>query len=222
MAHFAGLVAGGAHPSPLPHAHFVTTTTYKSLRGARGAIILTDDEGLAKKIDAALFPGLQGSPLLHAMAAKAVCLGEALKPEFKVYARAVLENARGLAAVLRARGFELVGGGTDTPLMLLDLRRQGLKGNAAAESLERAGLTCNKNAVPFDPERPMVTSGIRLGVSAVTTRGFGLAEIRTVGALIADVLDGLAADRGDNGAAEARAVEQVRALTRRFPIYPDG
>ncbi len=222
MAHFAGLVAGGAHPSPLPHADLVTTTTYKSLRGARGGLILSNDEALAKRIDAALFPGLQGSPLLHAIAAKAVSLGEALKPAFQAYARAVLENARALAASLRARDWDLVSGGTDTPLMLVDLRRQGLKGNAAAQSLDRAGLTCNMNAVPFDPERPMVTSGIRLGVSAVTTRGFGVAEIEATGALIADVLDGLRAHGDDNGAAEANAFEQVRAITRRFPIYPHG
>ena len=222
MAHFAGLVAGGAHPSPLPQADVVTTTTYKSLRGARGGLILTNDAALAKRIDAALFPGLQGSPLLHAMAGKAVSLGEALQPEFQAYARAVLENARALAASLQARGYDLVSGGTDTPLMLVDLRRHGVKGNAAAASLDRAGLTCNKNAVPFDSERPMVTSGIRLGVSAVTTRGFGVAEIQATGGLIADVLDGLRANPDGNDTAEADAFEQVRALTRRFPIYPDG
>ncbi len=222
MAHFAGLVAGGAHPSPLPHAHVVTTTTYKSLRGARGGIILTDDADLAKRIDSALFPGLQGSPLLHAVAAKAVCLGEALKPEFKAYAAAVLANARALAATLQDRGYDLVAGGTDTPLMLVDLRRQGLKGNAASASLDRAGLTCNKNAVPLDPEKPMVTSGLRLGASAGTTRGFGEAEFRRIGDLVADVLDGLAANPDDNLAAEAVAMEAVRELTRRFPIYPEA
>ena len=219
MAHFAGLVAGGVHPSPVPHAHVVTTTTYKSLRGARGGIILSNDEATAKQIDAALFPGLQGSPLLNAMAAKAVCLGEALKPEFKLYARAVLDNARELARTLQERGYDIVSGGTDTPLLLVDLRRQGLKGNAAEISLERAGLTCNKNAVPFDEEKPTVTSGFRLGASAATTRGFGIEEFGLVGNLVADVLDGLADGAGDNRAAEGRALARVRELTERFPIY---
>ncbi|MFQ6017790.1 MAG: serine hydroxymethyltransferase [Kiloniellaceae bacterium] len=220
MTHFAGLVAGQAHPSPFPHAHVVTTTTYKSLRGARGGIILTDDEALAKRIDFAVFPGHQGSPLLHGLVAKAVCLGEALKPEFRAYARAVLANARALAAGLRARGFEVVSGGTDTPVVLLDLRRQGLTGNAASESLERAGITCNKNAVPFDPEKPAVTSGLRFGTSACTTRGFGAAEFETVARLSAEVLDGLARRPDDNGAAERAAYAEVRRLTGRFPIYP--
>jgi len=170
MAHFSGLVAGGAHPSPFPHADIATTTTYKSLRGARGGIILTDREDLAKKIDNGVFPGVQGSPLLHALAAKAVCLGEALRPEFKAYAQAVLANARALAETMIRRGYDLVGGGTDTPLMLVDLRRQGIKGNVASASLERAGITCNKNPVPFDPEEPSVGSGLRFGVSAATTR----------------------------------------------------
>jgi glycine hydroxymethyltransferase len=220
MAHFAGLVAGGVHPSPLPHAHVVTTTTYKSLRGARGGIILTDDEAIARLINAAVFPGMQGSPLLHALAAKAVCLAEALKPEFRLYAHAVLENARALAESLLRHGYDLVGGGTDTPLMLIDLRRQGLKGLAASESLDRAGITCNKNAVPFDEEKPTVTSGIRLGVSAGTTRGFGVEEFRTIGGLIAEVLDGLARDPGGNDAVEGKVYAEVKALTRRFPIYP--
>ncbi|MFQ5772885.1 MAG: serine hydroxymethyltransferase [Kiloniellaceae bacterium] len=222
IAHFAGLVAGGAHPSPFPHAHVVTTTTYKSLRGARGGIVLTDDEALAKRIDSAVFPGVQGSPMLHALAAKAVCLGEALKAEFRRYAASVLANARALAAVLMERGCDVVTGGTDTPVVLIDLRRHGLKGNAASASLDRAGITCNKNAVPFDPEKPTVTSGLRLGVSAATTRGFGAEEFRVVGGLIADVLDGLARDPSDNGAVEAATYERVRALTRRFPIYPAG
>jgi glycine hydroxymethyltransferase len=222
MAHFAGLVAGGAHPSPFPHAHVVTTTTYKSLRGARGGVILTDDGALAKKVDAAIFPGVQGSPLLHAMAAKAVCLGEALKPEFRAYAHAALDNARTLAAALVAHGHDVVSGGTDTPIVLLDLRRQGLKGNLASESLERAGITCNKNAVPFDAEPPMVTSGLRFGASAGTTRGFGAGEFTLIGRLIAHVLDGLARNPGDNGAAERAARAAVRDLTARFPIYPDA
>ena len=220
MAHFAGLVAGGVHPSPLPHADVVTTTTYKSLRGARGGIILTNDAALARKIDAAVFPGMQGSPLLHELAAKAVCLAEALKPEFRLYAHAVLENARALAETLQRRGYDLVGGGTDTPLVLVNLRRQGLKGLAASESLERAGITCNKNAVPFDEEKPTVTSGIRLGVSAGTTRGFGVEEFRRIGNWIAEVLDGLARDPGGNDAVEGKIYSQVKALTRRFPIYP--
>ncbi|MFI5020854.1 MAG: serine hydroxymethyltransferase [Alphaproteobacteria bacterium] len=220
MAHFAGLVAGGVHPSPLPHADVVTTTTYKSLRGARGGIILTNDAALARKIDAAVFPGMQGSPLLHELAAKAVCLAEALKPEFRSYAHAVLENARALAETLERRGYDLVGGGTDTPLVLVDLRRQGLKGLAASESLERAGITCNKNAVPFDEEKPTVTSGIRLGVSAGTTRGFGMEEFRRIGNWIADVLDGLARAPAENDVVESKVYAEVKALTRRFPIYP--
>ena len=222
MAHFSGLVAGGAHASPFPHADVATTTTYKSLRGARGGIILTDDAALARKLNAAVFPGVQGSPLLHAIAAKAVCLAEALLPEFRVYAHAVLANARALAEVLAARGYDLVGGGTDTPLLLLDLHRQGLKGAAAAESLERAGITCNKNPVPFDEESPEVASGIRLGVSAVTTRGFGVAELRQTGAWIAQVLDGLAKAPGDQERVEAAVYAEVKDLTRHFPIYPPG
>ena len=220
MAHFAGLVAGGVHPSPVPHAHVVTTTTYKSLRGARGGIILTNDEAIARLINAAVFPGMQGSPLLQVLAAKAVCLAEALRPEFRLYAHAVLENARALAETLQKRGYDLVGGGTDTPLMLIDLRRQGLKGLAASESLERAGITCNKNAVPFDEEKPTVTSGVRLGVSAGTTRGFGVDEFRTIGGFIAEVLDGLARDPAGNDAVEGKIYAEVKELTRRFPIYP--
>jgi len=219
MAHFAGLVAGGAHPSPLPHAHVVTTTTYKSLRGARGGLILTGDEALIRRIDQAIFPGVQGSAILHAVAAKAVCLGEALKPEFRAYAAQVLVNARALAAVLLDAGYDVVSGGTDTPIVLLDLRRQGLKGNTASDSLERAGITCNKNAVPFDEEKPAVTSGLRFGSSAATTRGFGEAEFRLVGAKIAQVLDGLARDPEGQGTLEATVFEEIRALTTRFPIY---
>jgi glycine hydroxymethyltransferase len=221
MAHFAGLVAGGVHPSPLPHAHIVTTTTHKTLRGARGGMILTNDEGLAKKVNSAMFPGLQGGPLMHVIAAKAVAFGEALQPEFKVYAQAIVDNAKALAATLMARGFDLVSGGTDTHLMLVDLRSKGLTGKASEAALERAALTCNKNAVPDDPEKPMITSGVRLGTPAATTRGLGVAEFQQVGGLIADVLDGLAANPDDNGAAEQAAREQVLALCERFPIYPD-
>ena len=219
MAHFAGLVAGGVHPDPVPHAHVVTTTTYKSLRGARGGLILTDDEALARKLDSAMFPGLQGSPLLHAIAAKAVCLGEALRPEFKAYAKSVLENARGLAATLVAGGLSVITGGTDTPLMLVDLQGLGLTGDVASESLERAGLTANKNAVPFDPEPPTVTSGLRLGVSAGTTRGFGTAEFILIGETIIEVLEGLRGQGDDNGAVEAAALARIGALSQAFPIY---
>lgn len=220
MAHFAGLVAGGVHPSPIPHADIVMTTTYKSLRGARGAIILSNDEAVAKAVNAAVFPGVQGTPLLHMLAGKAVCLGEALRPEFRGYAQSVLENARTLAAVLAERGWDVVTGGTDTPLFLLDLRSRGLKGNLAADSLERAGIACNKNNVPYDPEGPDVTSGLRFGASAGTTRGFGTVEFRTIGDWIADVLEHLAEHPEDNAASERKVLEQVRELTRRFPIYP--
>ena len=221
MAHFAGLVAGGVHPSPLPHAHIVTTTTHKTLRGARGGMILTNDEGLAKKVNSAMFPGLQGGPLMHVIAAKAVAFGEALRPEFKVYAQAIVDNAKALAATLMERGFDLVSGGTDTHLMLVDLRSKGLTGKASEAALERAALTCNKNAVPDDPEKPMITSGVRLGTPAATTRGLGVAEFQQVGGLIADVLDGLVVNPDDNDAAERAAREQVLALCERFPIYPD-
>ncbi len=219
MAHFAGLVAGGVHPDPVPYADVVTTTTYKSLRGPRGGMILCNDADLAKRFDRAVFPGLQGSVLLHTVAAKAVCLGEALRPEFADYARRSLENARALAATLPARGHTLVGGGTDTSLLLLDLQSQGLTGDVASESLEKAGLTCNKNAVPFDPQPPRVTSGLRLSSAVGTTRGFGEAEFETVGGLIADVLCGLAAASGDNSSAERAAIEVVLSLCRKFPIY---
>jgi glycine hydroxymethyltransferase len=220
MAHFAGLVAGGVHPSPIPHAHVVTTTTHKSLRGPRGGMILTNDEALAKKINSAVFPGLQGGPLMHVIAAKAVALGEALRPDFKIYARDVVENARALAATLKSVGFEIVSGGTDNHLMLVDLRPKGLKGNVSEKALVRASLTCNKNGVPFDPEKPFVTSGIRLGTPACTTRGFGVAEFRQVGELIAEVLDAVA--QSEDGAAplvEGAVRAKVRALTDRFPIY---
>lgn len=222
MAHFAGLVAGGVHPSPFPHAHVVTSTTHKSLRGPRGGIILTNDEGLAKKINSAVFPGLQGGPLMHVIAAKAVAFGEALRPDFKIYAKNVVDNARALAETLRSAGFEIVSGGTDNHLMLVDLRPKRLRGNVSEKALVRAGLTCNKNGVPFDPEKPFVTSGIRLGTPACTTRGFGIAEFRQVGQLVAEVLDAIA--QSEDGAAplvEAAVKEKVHALTARFPIYPD-
>ena len=219
MAHFAGLVAGGVYPSPLPHAHVVTTTTHKTLRGPRGGMILCNDEELGKKLNSAVFPGLQGGPLMHVIAAKAVMLGEALKPEFKLYARAVVDNARALAEVLVKRGVAIVTGGTDSHLMLVDLRPKKLTGKAAEASLERAHMTCNKNGIPFDTEKPTITSGIRLGTPAATTRGFGVAEFRQVGELIGDVLDGLAKNPEDNGAAEAKARAEVKRLCERFPIY---
>ncbi len=219
MAHFAGLVAAGVHPSPLPHAHVVTTTTHKTLRGARGGMILSNDPELGKKINSAAFPGLQGGPLEHAIAAKAAAFGEALKPSFKLYAQQVVDNAKTLAAVLLENGFAIVSGGTDTHLMLVDLRPKKLTGKDAEASLDRAGITCNKNGVPFDPEKPTVTSGIRLGTPAATTRGFGTAEFRQVGELITRVLDGLAANPEDNGAVEKVVRGEVVALCRRFPVY---
>jgi len=221
MAHFAGLVAAGVHPSPLPHAHIVCTTTHKTLRGARGGMILSNDEALGKKINSAAFPGLQGGPLMHAIAGKAAAFAEALKPEFTVYAQQVVENAKALAAVLLENGFDIVSGGTDTHLMLVDLRPKRLTGNIAEQSLDRAGITCNKNGVPFDPEKPTVTSGIRLGTPAATTRGFGVAEFRRVGELITRVLDGLAANPEGNGAVEKEVRDEVRGLCRKFPVYPD-
>lgn len=222
MAHFAGLVAGGVHPSPLPHAHVVTTTTHKTLRGPRGGMVLSNDLDLGKKINSAVFPGLQGGPLMHVIAAKAVAFGEALTPEFAGYARSIVDNAHALAEVLREGGFDIVSGGTDTHVVLVDLRPKGLKGNDAEQALERAGITCNKNGVPFDPEKPAVTSGIRLGTPAGTTRGFGVAEFRQVGRLIAEALDGFAANGADNAATEARVRGEVEALCGRFPIYPAG
>ncbi len=219
MAHFAGLVAGGVHPSPIPHAHVVSTTTHKTLRGPRGGMILTNDPDIAKKINSAIFPGTQGGPLMHVIAAKAVMLREALQPEFKAYAKAVAENARVLAEVLRGRGLAIISGGTDTHLLLVDLRPKKLTGKAAEQSLERAGITCNKNAIPFDPEKPTVTSGVRLGSPAATTRGFGSAEFRLLGGLIGDVLDGLADNALDNAAAEIAVREKVGELCRRFPVY---
>ncbi len=219
MAHFAGLVATGIHPNPIPHAHIVTTTTHKTLRGPRGGMILTNDEDIAKKINSAVFPGYQGGPLMHVIAAKAVAFGEALQPSFKTYSQAVVDNARVLAEILVERGCNIVSGGTDTHLMLVDLRPKDLTGRDAEASLERAYITCNKNSIPFDPEKPMVTSGIRLGSPAATTRGFGMEEFKQVGHLISDVLDGLAANPDDNSAAENAARERVLALCCRFPIY---
>ena len=218
MAHVAGLVAAGLYPSPLPHAHVVTTTTHKTLRGPRGGMILSNDDELGKKFNSAIFPGIQGGPLMHVIAAKAVAFGEALQPSFKVYGKAVVDNAQALAATLVKRGVDIVSGGTDCHLMLVDLRPKKLTGKAAEESLERAGLTCNKNAIPFDPEKPFVTSGIRLGTPAGTTRGFGVAEFKHIGELIGDVLDGLAAG-GDNSATEQKVKAQVLELCKHFPIY---
>ncbi|QDL97434.1 serine hydroxymethyltransferase [Rhodopseudomonas palustris] len=220
MAHFAGLVAGGVHASPVPHAHVVTTTTHKSLRGPRGGLILTNDEALAKKFNSAIFPGLQGGPLMHVIAAKAVAFKEALQPDFKVYAKNVVENAKALAETLRGAGFDLVSGGTDNHLMLVDLRPKGLKGNVSEKALVRAAITCNKNGIPFDPEKPFVTSGLRLGTPAATTRGFGVAEFQQVGHLIAEVLNAIA--QSSDGAAplvEASVKQRVKELTDRFPIY---
>jgi glycine hydroxymethyltransferase len=220
MAHFAGLVAGGAHPSPLPHAHVVTSTTHKSLRGPRGGLILSNDEALAKKFNSAIFPGLQGGPLMHVIAAKAVAFHEALQASFKVYAKNVVENARALAETLRTLGLDIVSGGTDNHLMLVDLRPKKATGKFAEKALDRAFITCNKNAVPFDTEKPAITSGIRLGSPAATTRGFGPAEFREVGKLIVEVVDAVAKN-GDEGdaAVEASVRERVGHLCKRFPIY---
>jgi len=220
MAHFAGLVAGGAHPSPFPHAHVATTTTHKTLRGPRGGMILTDDEALAKKINSAIFPGLQGGPLMHVIAAKAVAFAEALRPEFKNYAHAVVANAKALAAPIVEGGYALVSGGTDNHLMLVDLQPKKLTGKDAEAALGRAHITCNKNGVPFDPQKPTITSGIRLGSPAATSRGFGVAEFKKVGELIVEALDGLAAQgESGNAAVEARVRKGVAELTKRFPIY---
>jgi glycine hydroxymethyltransferase len=220
MAHFSGLVAGGHYPSPVPHAHAVTSTTHKTLRGPRGGIILTNEKDLAKKFRSALFPGLQGGPLMHVIAGKAAAFGEALTPEYKLYTKQVIENAKALSAVLVEAGYAVVSGGTDTHVLLVDLRPKGVKGNAAEEALERAGMTCNKNGVPDDPEKPTVTSGIRLGTPAATTRGFGVAEFQETGRLIARVLDGLA-EGGDTSSLENEVRGEVEDLTGRFPIYQD-
>ena len=219
MAHIAGLIAAGVHPSPLPHAHVVTTTTHKTLRGPRGGMILSNDLDLGKKINSAVFPGLQGGPLMHVIAAKAVAFGEALQPEFNDYAASVVENAKVLAATLQEGGLDIVSGGTDTHLMLVDLRPLKLTGKAAAISLEDAYITCNKNGIPFDPEKPTITSGLRLGTPAATTRGFGVEEFRQVGALIVEVLEGLARNPDDNSAAEDAVRERVAELCSRFPVY---
>ncbi len=222
MAHIAGLVAGGVHPSPIPHAHVTTTTTHKSLRGPRGGMILTNDEDIAKKINSAVFPGLQGGPLMHVIAAKAVAFREALQPEFKSYAQAVADNAKALAASLQETGLDIVSGGTDNHLMLVDLRPKNATGKRAEAALGRAHITCNKNGIPFDPEKPFVTSGVRLGTPAGTTRGFGIAEFREIGQLISEVLDGLKAANSDEGNAsvEAAVRSRVEALCGRFPLYP--
>ena len=221
MAHFAGLVAGGVHPSPFPYADVATTTTHKTLRGPRGGLILTNNEAIAKKVNSAIFPGIQGGPLMHVIAAKAVAFGEALRPEFKVYAAQVVKNAQALADELMKGGLDIVTGGTDTHLMLVDLRPKGVKGNASERALGRAHITCNKNGIPFDPEKPTVTSGVRLGTPAGTTRGFGEAEFRQIGAWIVEVLDGLARNGEDgNGAVEAGVKAKVEALCKAFPIYP--
>ena len=219
MAHFAGLVAAKIHPDPFPHADIVTTTTHKTLRGPRGGMILTNDEVLAKKINSAIFPGFQGGPLMHVIAAKAVAFKEALQPEFKAYAQSVVENAKVLASVMLESGFNVVAGGTDTHLLLVDLRPKKLTGKIAEASLERANITCNKNGIPFDPEKPTITSGIRLGTPAGTTRGFGPGEFHHVGELIAKVLDCLVANPDDNSKVEAEVREKVRELCARFPIY---
>ncbi|MET3925773.1 serine hydroxymethyltransferase [Devosia sp. 2618] len=220
MAHVAGLVAGGQYPSPFPHAHVATTTTHKTLRGPRGGLILTNDEAIAKKINSAIFPGIQGGPLMHVIAAKAVAFKEALQPEFKEYAKQVVANAKVLAETLVRGGVDIVSKGTDNHLMLVDLRPKGLTGKATEAALERAHITCNKNAVPFDPEKPAITSGIRLGTPAGTSRGFGEAEFQLIGELIIEVLDGLATNGDDNnGAVEAQVREKVKTLTDRFPIY---
>ncbi|MDQ7019637.1 MAG: serine hydroxymethyltransferase [Robiginitomaculum sp.] len=219
MAHIAGLVAGGVHPSPLPHAHVVTTTTHKTLRGPRGGMILTNDEVIAKKVNSAIFPGLQGGPLMHVVAAKAVAFGEALRPAFKTYARNVVANCQAMAGELENAGYDLVSGGTDTHLALIDLRPKGVKGNAAENALERAYITCNKNGVPFDQEKPTITSGIRIGSPATTTRGLNVDDFKAVGAMIVRVLDALAENSEGNAAIEADIRAEVEALTARYPLY---
>ncbi|MGH1455503.1 MAG: serine hydroxymethyltransferase [Alphaproteobacteria bacterium] len=222
MAHYAGLIAAGTYPSPVPHAHVTTTTTHKTLRGPRGGMILTNDLEIFKKLNSAIFPGIQGGPLMHVIAAKAVAYGEALKPEFKTYGKAIIDNARALAEVLKEGGCDIVSGGTDSHIVLLDLRPKNLTGTDTEKALERAGMTCNKNAVPFDPAPPMVTSGVRLGTPAATSRGFGVEEFKLVGQYIIEVLDGIAANGADNNAAVEQAVKaKVDALCKRFPIYPN-
>ena len=219
MAHIAGLVATGAHPSPLPYAHVVATTTHKTLRGPRGGMILSNDLDLGKKINSAVFPGYQGGPLMHVISGKAVAFGEALKPEFSVYIDQVVTNAKALASVMTERGCDIVTGGTDNHLMLVDLRPKGLKGNVVNKALERAGITCNKNSIPFDTENPMITSGIRIGTPAATSRGFGIEEFQKIGHLISDVLDGLVEKLEGNTDVEARVLAEVKELCKRFPLY---
>ncbi|MEL6287668.1 MAG: serine hydroxymethyltransferase [Pseudomonadota bacterium] len=222
MAHFSGLVAAGVHPSPFPHAHVATSTTHKTLRGPRGGIIVSDDPELGKKFNSAIFPGLQGGPLMHVIAGKAAAFGEALRPDFKLYAQSVIDNAKAMGDVILSNGYALVSGGTDTHVILVDLRPKGLTGRDAEVALGRAHITCNKNGVPFDPQKPMVTSGIRLGSPAGTTRGFGVAEFREIGSLVCETLDGLVANGPDgNGAVEAAVKDKVIALCSRFPIYQD-
>ncbi|WP_203292379.1 serine hydroxymethyltransferase [Maricaulis parjimensis] len=221
MAHFAGLVAGGVYPNPLPHAHVCTTTTHKTLRGPRGGMILSNDLDLGKKFNSAIFPGLQGGPLMHVIAGKAVAFGEALQPEFADYARQVVANCAAMASAVIEGGYAIVSGGTDSHLALIDLRPKGLKGNAAEEALERAYITCNKNGVPFDPEKPTITSGLRVGSPAGTTRGFGEAEFTQVGQMMVRVLDALVDSPEGNAEVEAEVREEVKALTARFPIYPE-
>ena len=221
MAHIAGLVAGGAIPSPTPHAHVCTTTTHKTLRGPRGGMIVSNDLELGKKFNSAVFPGMQGGPLMHVIAGKAVAFGEALRPEFKTYAANVIRNCQVMAEAVTAGGYAIVSGGTDSHLALIDLRPKGLKGNLAEQALERAYMTCNKNGVPFDPEKPTVTSGLRVGSPAATTRGFGEAEFRQVGEMIVRVLDALVASPEGDAEVEGQVREQVKALTARFPIYPE-
>ncbi|MDE1174424.1 MAG: serine hydroxymethyltransferase [Parvibaculaceae bacterium] len=219
MAHFAGLVAGGIHPSPLPYADVVTTTTHKTLRGPRGGMILSNNEDIGKKINSAIFPGLQGGPLMHVIAGKAVAFGEALRPEFRLYAQSIVDNAHALASVLAEKGLDIVSGGTDTHLMLVDLRPRNLTGKVVEHELEQAGITCNKNGIPFDPEKPTITSGVRLGTPAGTTRGFGVAEFRLVGEMINEVLDGVAAGGSAKEEAIASVKARVQELCKRFPIY---
>ncbi len=222
MAHYAGLIAAGTYPSPVPHAHVTTTTTHKTLRGPRGGMILTNDLEIFKKLNSAIFPGIQGGPLMHVIAAKAVSYGEALTPEFKAYGKAVIDNARALAETLKDGGVDIVSGGTDSHIVLVDLRPKGLTGKDTEEALERAGMTCNKNAVPFDPAPPMVTSGVRLGTPAATTRGFGVDEFKLVGEYIIEVLDGLKENGAEgNASVEAAVKAKVDALCKRFPIYPN-
>src|SRR6187397_2566706 len=222
MAHFAGLVAGGVHASPVPHAHVTTTTTHKSLRGPRGGLILCNDEALAKKFNSAVFPGLQGGPLMHVIAAKAVAFGEALRPSFKVYAKNVVENAKALSETLKSSGFDIVSGSTETHLMLVDLRPKRLTGKVSENALGRAHITCNKNGIPYDPEKPTITSGVRLGTPACTTRGFGIAEFRQVGDMIVEVLDVLSQKHvEEDSLVEAAVRDKVKTLIGRFPIYQD-